>query len=130
MADFFDVDAAIKRLKRAFSLKTDRELSDLFGISRQDFSARKKRETLGKHILSWAAERKISAKWLTTGLGSPSDSSAPGPKPDTQPGIMTTSLDEEMLLAWYRDCTPHRQSQRDILNSAKLAAEMVKKRFG
>lgn len=59
-----DVEAVLKRIKQAKSLRSDKEIALLLGLSPQDFSNRKKRDTLRPLLLEWAARERISVNWL------------------------------------------------------------------
>jgi len=46
----------IGKIKREYSIKDDKEVADLIGISAQNFSAKKKKGTVVNDILAWAIE--------------------------------------------------------------------------
>lgn len=68
-----DVSELIDRIKSLLSLKRDYEVADLFGITPNDLSNRKKRGTLEKIAISWATEENINLDWLIHGRGDPHD---------------------------------------------------------
>lgn len=59
----------LARIKQAKGIKKDKEIAPLLGLSPQDFSNRKKRDTLRAPIVEWAAKEGISVSWLLTGQG-------------------------------------------------------------
>jgi hypothetical protein len=59
-----DADAILERIKRLKSLKSEKDLAFLLGLSPQDFSNRKKRNTLRPLVLEWAAREGINVNWL------------------------------------------------------------------
>jgi phage repressor protein C with HTH and peptisase S24 domain len=60
-------DAILFRVKEARDIITDKDLAKIFGLSQQDFAARKKRETLLPFILEFAINENIDLNWLITG---------------------------------------------------------------
>jgi hypothetical protein len=59
-----EADAILERIKLLKSLKSEKDLAFLLGLSPQDFSNRKKRNTLRPLVLEWAAREGINATWL------------------------------------------------------------------
>lgn len=59
-----EIEAVLERIKKAKSLKSEREIASLLGLSPQDFSNRKKRGTLRPLIIQWAAREGININWL------------------------------------------------------------------
>lgn len=64
-----DTEAVLDRIKQAKSLKNDREIAALLGLSPQDFSNRKKRGTLRPLLVEWAAKERLNVSWILTGEG-------------------------------------------------------------
>jgi hypothetical protein len=62
-----DFDKIIKRMKQLSCLKTDRDVADLFGLSAQDFSRRKKQGTLLPLIVDWGIINNVDLDWLLKG---------------------------------------------------------------
>jgi hypothetical protein len=65
-----NIDLIIERSMTAFNCTTQRQLADIFKISPEDFSSRKRRGTLTKLIEKESFRRDISYDWLKTGEGS------------------------------------------------------------
>ena len=59
-----EIDAILERIRHLKSLKSEKDLAFLFGLSPQDFSNRKKRNTLRPLVLEWAAREGINVNWL------------------------------------------------------------------
>jgi len=66
-----DIDAALERIKDLKSLKNEKDLAALLGLSPQDFSNRKKRNTLRPLVLEWAARERVDVNWLVREEGEP-----------------------------------------------------------
>ncbi|MCP4113252.1 MAG: bacteriophage CI repressor [Desulfobacteraceae bacterium] len=64
-----EVNKIINRILEALSLKTEKELAIILGISPQDFSQRKKKGTLLKLIINSEINKNINYDWLLTGEG-------------------------------------------------------------
>lgn len=54
-------------MKTVFDLDKDYKVAELIGISRSDFSNRKKRETLITPIVNWAIKEAVDLNWLLQG---------------------------------------------------------------
>ncbi len=52
-------------------LKSDKEIAELFDLTPQEFSRRKKRGTLLAKIIDWGICQSADLNWLLTGEGSP-----------------------------------------------------------
>lgn len=72
----------LDRIKQAKSLKSEREIAALLGLSPQDFSNRKKRGTLRPLIIEWAAREGIDVNWLICDEGARYGRTAEPPAPD------------------------------------------------
>jgi hypothetical protein len=59
-----DIEAVLERIKQAKSLRSEKEIASLLGLSPQDFSNRKRRGTLRPLLLDWAAREGVSVNWL------------------------------------------------------------------
>lgn len=59
-----EISAVLERIKQIKSLKTEKDIAFLLGLSPQDFSNRKKRNTLRPLVLEWAAREGINMNWL------------------------------------------------------------------
>lgn len=59
-----EINAVLERIKQIKSLKTEKDIAFLLGLSPQDFSNRKKRNTLRPLVLEWAAREGINVNWL------------------------------------------------------------------
>jgi hypothetical protein len=59
-----EIDAVLERIKQIKSLKNEKEIAFLLGLSPQDFSNRKRRNTLRPLVLEWAAREGINMNWL------------------------------------------------------------------
>jgi hypothetical protein len=70
--DKVNLDEILNRLKEVYSYSEDRQLADLFGISQQDLSNRKKRGTLLPFIINSALNVNVNLHWLFTGKEAPS----------------------------------------------------------
>jgi hypothetical protein len=68
--DNVNIDLIIERTMRAFGVNNQEQLSDIFNISPQDFSGRKRRGSILKLIEKEAFRRGISYDWIKTGVGS------------------------------------------------------------
>lgn len=77
MKNNFNIDLIIERSMAAFGCKTQRQLSDIFSISPENFSAKKKRGTLTKLIEKEAYRKGISYDWIITGEGNMRKAGAP-----------------------------------------------------
>jgi hypothetical protein len=64
-------DDIINRIKELKSLRHDSEVADLFKLSPNDFSNRKKRGTLAPLVLEWGTHENVCWDWLIAGRGSP-----------------------------------------------------------
>lgn len=62
-----DFDQIIKRMLEVENIPTEKELSDLFGLSPQNFNKKKKRGTLFELIINWAISKKVDLNWVLTG---------------------------------------------------------------
>jgi hypothetical protein len=69
MDENINIQLIIDRAKIAFGKNTQEQLADLFDISPDDFSKRKKRGTLIKLIEKEAYRQHISYDWIKTGEG-------------------------------------------------------------
>jgi hypothetical protein len=67
--DKVNLDEILFRLKEAYSFTEDRQLAELFAISQQDLSNRKKRGTLLPFIINSALNKNVNLQWLFTGKG-------------------------------------------------------------
>jgi hypothetical protein len=63
----YDWEDIIFRLKSHTGCKTQSELADIFNISSNDFSMRKKKGTLVQLIIPWAIHEKVSLDWIFYG---------------------------------------------------------------
>jgi Sec-independent protein translocase protein TatA len=59
----------ISRFKKALGYSSDKQLAELFGISQQDFSNKKRRGTLQSLIIKHALNTNVNMNWLLTGEG-------------------------------------------------------------
>lgn len=65
-----DFNSSIQRLKKAASVKFDREIAELIGFSGAAFSERKKRGTLPKkEIEVYCLKNSINVDWVFAGVG-------------------------------------------------------------
>lgn len=69
MNENINIDLILERAMKAFDCNTQKQLADLFGISAENFSAKKKRGTLIKLIEKEAFRRNKSYDWIKTGQG-------------------------------------------------------------
>ncbi|MBL4901064.1 helix-turn-helix domain-containing protein [Desulfocapsa sp. AH-315-G09] len=78
--DTVSIKGIVGRAKRVAEVKTDKELSEIIGISKGDFGNRKKRGTLLPLLVKWAANENVDLNFLITGkvIGG----SAPDPDPE------------------------------------------------
>lgn len=67
MNNFSDI---ISRIKEDSGFSTDKEVAEIFGLTPQEFSIRKKRGTLLPLIVNWGISQKKDLNWLLTGEGS------------------------------------------------------------
>lgn len=74
-----DVVIIFDRLKAALQIRTDHEMADLLGLSRQDLSHRKRKTSFLPMIISLALDRNIDTHWLLTGQAWSSEAAAPAP---------------------------------------------------
>lgn len=70
MDENINIALVIERTLLAFNCTSQKQLADIFNISPEDLSARKRRGTLLKLIEKEAFRRKISYDWIITGEGS------------------------------------------------------------
>lgn len=59
-----EIDSVLERIKQLKSLKSEKDVALLLGLSPQDFSNRKRRDTLRPLVLEWAAREGINMNWL------------------------------------------------------------------
>lgn len=64
-----NIELIIERTQTAFNCTNQKQLAELFNISPDDFSSRKRRGTLTKLIEKEAFRRHISYDWIITGQG-------------------------------------------------------------
>ncbi len=65
--DAVSVKDVVERAKSVLKVTTDKEFSELLGISSADFGNRKKRGTLLPLIVVWAANENVDLNYLVTG---------------------------------------------------------------
>ncbi len=63
-----NVDEVVRRAKELKGVKTDRDFSQLIGLSPADFSNRKKRGTLLPVVLEWGVHENVNLPWLLQGV--------------------------------------------------------------
>ena len=68
--DKINFNEILNRLKSVYGLSGDKQLSELFDISQQDLSNRKRRGTLLPLIIKHSLNQNINLHWLITGEGS------------------------------------------------------------
>jgi len=73
-----ETSAVLERLKKATGLRKEKDIARLLGISAQDFSNRKRRETLWPLLSEWARKEGISLDWLLSGAGEMRQIKRPG----------------------------------------------------
>jgi len=71
MAKLFDTEAVLDRIKKLYGISKDKDIASLLGLSPQDFSNRKKRESLVEPIVKWGINENVNFSWLFTGQESP-----------------------------------------------------------
>ena len=64
-----DIETILSRIQKSYGLKKDKEVANLIGLGPNDFSNRKKRGSLLKAIVEWAAHENVSLDWLVYGRG-------------------------------------------------------------
>lgn len=64
-----EIESVLERIKRIKALKSEKELASVLGVSPQDFSNRKRRNTLRPLVLEWAAREGVDASWLVSEEG-------------------------------------------------------------
>ena len=62
-----DLDSIHSRVKDYLKSKIDKDIAKLLGISANDFSNRKRRNTLLPVIIEWATNGKVSLDWIVYG---------------------------------------------------------------
>jgi hypothetical protein len=62
-----DLDGIVLRIREIRELSTNLQVAELFKLSPQDFSKRKKRGTLLPIIIEWGINHKVDINWLLTG---------------------------------------------------------------
>lgn len=93
----------VERALSVFGCQNQKQLSELFNISPEDFSARKRRGTLTKLIEKEACRHGIDFEWIKTGEGTPSKISeqaaaySPGTATETAPTRAVTDLQHHEL---------------------------------
>jgi len=71
-----DFNKIVARIKKKEGLSTNQQLAELFGLSPQEFSRRKKRETLLPLLIEWGINHSEDLNWLLTGKESSSINNA------------------------------------------------------
>ena len=74
-----DLDSIHSRVEDYLKSKIDKDIAKLLGISANDFSNRKRRNTLLPVIIEWATNEKVSLDWIVYGeeKKNPEDSKNP-----------------------------------------------------
>jgi hypothetical protein len=103
MTDNVKDELIIERALIAFECKNQGQLADLFNISSQDLSNRKRKGTLKKLFKKEACRRGLNYEWIETGEGTPSKISeqaaaySPGTATETAPTRAVTDLQHHEL---------------------------------
>lgn len=98
-----NIDLMVERALSVFGCQNQKQLSELFNISPEDFSARKRRGTLTKLIEKEACRHGIDFEWIKTGEGTPSKIAepdsiySPGTATETAPTRDVTDLQNHEL---------------------------------
>ena len=58
------IESIIEKIKKEYSLRDNKEVAQLIGISAQNFSLKKKRGTLINDMLAWAIEKNQDLNYL------------------------------------------------------------------
>jgi len=62
-----DIDDIISRVRSYLKIKSDRQVAEVLGISKENFSNRKRRGSLMPLFIEWGIKEGVNLQWLITG---------------------------------------------------------------
>lgn len=107
------------RLKQAAGVSKEGDLAKVLGISRSNYSNRKKRNTLQPLIVNWAVENDIDLNWLLYGSGDTITTSQPEPDTSDIPTEQNQDIRKEV---------ENRNHLLELIKAQKITIETLKDR--
>jgi len=114
-----ELDMILLRLKQAAGVSKEGDLAKVLGISRSNYSNRKKRNTLQPLIVNWAVENDIDLNWLLYGSGDTITTSQPEPDTSDIPTEQNQDIRKEV---------ENRNHLLELIKAQKITIETLKDR--